>query len=253
MKLARVTAVGTALLGGAALTAVSLLGPVAQAAPIKQATIGLGQMSTLDPSVNGINVLLDEGTLFEGLYGFSPKYQLEPKVAQRYVVSDGGKVWTFFLRKNARWSNGQPVTANDFYYAWMRVASPADSTGLIWASVMSYVQNAYAYQAGQVKASQVGLKVINPYEIRLTLNAPYDILGSLALSGSMPLYPPDVQHHGTNWFLPKYFVGNGPYTVKSFVPNGEIQLARNPHYVGRGGQYNVGNLQQITILPAPCS
>lgn len=252
MKLARMTAVGMALIGGAALTSVSLFSPIAaQAASLRQATIGLGQMSTLDPSVNGVNVLLDEGTLFEGLYGFSPTYHIEKKIATGYTVTDGGKVWTFSLRKNARWSNGQPVTANDFYYAWMRIASPADSTGLIWASVMEYVKNAFAYQAGEVKANQVGLKVINPYKIQLTLAAPYDILPELAISGSMPLYPPDVENHGTQWFLPQYFVGNGPYKVKSFVANGEIQLVRNPYYVGASGEFNVGNLQQITIQPAP--
>lgn len=239
------------VLGGALLSGFLGGTPASDAATTTQYTIGMSPIATLDPAINNPNVLLDEGTVLEGLYGFGPQYQLEPKVASSYSVSDGGKVWTFYLRKNARWSNGAPVTANDFYYAWMRVASSQIPDGLIWASVMNYVENAWAYRAGQVPASKVGVKVINPYAIQVTLTNPYDILPMLALSGSMPLYQPDVQKHEGNWYLPQYFVGNGPYKVKSFVSNGEIQLVRNPYYVGHAGEVNVGNIQEINVIPAP--
>jgi len=206
-------------------------------------------ISTLDPSQWGAQIMIDQGTVMEGLYGYSPTGQIVPKIATGYSVSKNGLVWTFYLRHNARWSNGAPVTANDFYYSWMRTASPTATNDALWASVMTYVSNAWAYHAGSVPASAVGVKVVNPFEIQLTLSAPHDILGSMVISGSMPLYPPSVEAHPTNWYLPQYFVGDGPYVVKSFTPNGEITLARNPFYIGAPGEENVGNIQEMNLIP----
>lgn len=208
-------------------------------------------VATLDPSQWGAQILIDQGTVMEGLYGYSPTGKIVPKIATHYKISDGGRVWTFYLRHNAKWSNGQPVTAEDFYYSWMRTASPKNSSDALWASVMADVSNANSYHAGGVPASDVGVKVVNPYEIRLTLTSPHNILGTMVIAGSMPLYPPSVNAHPSNWFMPQYFVGDGPYIVKSFVPNGEITLVRNPDYVGAAGEKNVGNIKTINVIPAP--
>jgi ABC-type transport system substrate-binding protein len=102
-------------------------------------------ISTLDPSNWGAQILIDQGTVMEGLFGYSATGQIVPKIASSYTVSDGGRVWTFFLRHDAKWSNGQPVTAQDFYYSWLRTASPKNTNDAIWASVMQYVNNAYNY------------------------------------------------------------------------------------------------------------
>ncbi len=221
------------------------------AAAVRSVTVPLPAMSTLDPVANSPSILLDQGVILEGLYGYTLNNKLEGKMATGYTVSDGGKVWTFTLRKNARWSNGAPVTAQDFYYAWMRIASPKDSQGAVWQSVMTYVQGEYQYHAGTLPAKDVGVKVLSPYKIQLTLSAPHDILGILASAGSMPVYPPVVKAHPNSWWMPKYFVGNGPFKPKSFVVNGKISLVRNYKYVGRSGQHDVGNVQQINIIPAP--
>lgn len=223
----------------------------AHAASLNAVTVDLPPISTLDPSQNGVEILLDQGVILEGLYGYNQHNQLVPKIATGYKVSDGGLVWTFYLRHNAKWSNGQPVTAQDFYYSWMRLIAPTDSTGAIWQSAMTYVKNEFQYHEGQVKANQVGLKVINPYELQLTLTAPHNILGEMAIAGSMPLNPTDVNAHPGDWYMPQYFVGNGPYVVSSFTPNGNIVLNRNSNYVGNSSQYNVGNVQQIKVIPAP--
>lgn len=222
----------------------------AQSAP-SVVTVPNPPISTLDPSQWAGQILIDQGTVMEGLYGYSPTGKIVPKIATGYKVSDGGRVWTFFLRHDAKWSNGQPVTAQDFYYSWMRTASPKNTTSALWASVMSYVLNAWAYHSGAVPASKVGLKVINPYEIQLTLGAAHNIMGEMPITGSMPLYAPSVEAHPTNWYLPQYFVSDAPYTVKSFTPNGEITLVRNPDYVGAPGETNVGNVQEIDVIPAP--
>jgi oligopeptide transport system substrate-binding protein len=206
-------------------------------------------IQTLDPSDWAAQILIDQGTVMEGLYGYSPTGQIVPKIATHYTVSDGGLVWTFYLRNNAKWSNGQPVTAEDFYYSWMRTASPKNSSDAMWASVMNYVAESYAYHAGSAPASAVGVKVINPYEIQLKLSAPHNILGEMVISGSMPLYPPSVEAHPTNWYMPQYFVGDGPYVIKSFTPSGQITIVKNPDYVGAPGQTNVGNIQEMNLIP----
>ena len=205
-------------------------------------------IQTLDPSDWAAQIFVDQGTLMEGLYGYSPTGQIVPKIATSYKESDGGLVWTFFLRHNAKWSNGAPVTAEDFYYSWMRTASPKNSSDAMWASVMNYVAESYAYHAGSVPASAVGVKVVNPYEIQLRLSAPHNIMGEMPISGSMPLYPPSVEAHPTNWYLPKYFVGDGPYILKSFVPSGGMTIVRNPYYVGAPGEEDVGNIQEMNLI-----
>ncbi len=241
----------TVVMSSGLISAVMGVVPPAASAAVNAVTIPMPAMQSLDPTQWGGQILVDQGTILEGLVGYNTKNQLVPKIATHWSVSDGGRVWTFFLRHNAKWSNGQAVTANDFYYAWMRLASPQDSTGALWAGVMSNVLNAWAYHAGGVPASAVGLKVINPYELQLTLGAPHNILGELPLAGSMPVNEADVKAHPTNWYLPQYFVGDGPYVVKSFIPNGAISIVRNPKYVGAPGQVNFGNVQQINFIPAP--
>lgn len=244
---------GAVGLASAALLGVSLIGtatPVANAAN-KTVTLTWLGASSLDPVIWGGQILVDQGTVFEGLFGYNSKNQIVPKIASKWTVSDGGRVWTIWLHHTARWSNGRPVTAEDFYYAWMRMMAPSDKTGATWAGIGGDLENGYAYNAGAVPASAVGLKVVNPYELRLTLSGAMNIKGTLAISGSMPLYPPSVKAHPSTWWEPKYFVGDGSYVVHSFVINGELELTRNPDYVGHAGEVNVGNVQQIDLLPAP--
>ncbi len=211
---------------------------------------GLG-MSTFDPSQWGGQDLLDQGTVLEGLTGYNAQNQIIPVVAKRWTVADGGQVWTFYLHHHLKWSNGQPVTAEDFYYSWLRTASPANTTSAMWASIAGYLLNAGEYHNGALPAKDVGVKVINPYELRLTLAFPHNILGDLAIAGSMPLYPPVIHAHPKSWYLPQYFVGNGPLVPTSFVINGQITLARNRYYRAVPGQPPAGNLQTVTLIPTP--
>ncbi len=251
MKVKRLVSIGLALATTSAMGTMTLFNSGTAMAASKVVMIPEPATSSLDPAQWGPQQLLDAGALFEGLVGYNQKNRIEKKVAASWKVTDNNQVWTFYLRHNARWSNGQPVTAQDFYYAWMRLASPQDSTGALWSGAMGQVVNAWAYHGGAVKASQVGLKVINNYTLQMHLVAPLDILPFLTTSSSMPLYPPSVTGHPTNWYLPQYFVGNGPYVVSSFTINGEINLTRNKDYVGAPGEYNVGNVSEIKVIPTP--
>ncbi len=251
MKSRRVFSAAIALAMTGSMGLMTLVNPGTAMAASGIVTIPEPATSTLDPAQWGPQQLLDAGALFEGLVGYNQQGRIEKKVASGWKASDGDMVWTFYLRHNARWSNGQPVTAQDFYYAWMRLASPQDSTGALWSGAMGQVANAWAYHGGAVPASEVGLKVINNYTLQMHLVAPLDILPFLTTSSSMPLYPPSVTAHPTTWYLPQNFVGNGPYVVSSFTINGEIKMTRNKDYVGAPGEYNVGNVNQIDVIPTP--
>jgi len=253
VKFSRKQSLAATVVMGVGVIGAALFGTGAPAsyAASSVVTVSNPPMTSLDPTQWAGQILVDQGTVLEGLYGYNQQNQIVPKIATHYTVTNGGKTWTFFLRHDAKWSNGQPVTANDFYYSWMRLLSPSDSTGAIWASIVQFAANGWSYHFNGATKSQVGIKVINPYEIQITESAPHNLIGVSVLSGSMPLYAPSVNAHPSNWFMPQYFVGDGPYVVKSFVPNGAISFVRNPKYVGAKGEVNVGNVQQINLIPAP--
>ncbi|MCL6624975.1 MAG: peptide ABC transporter substrate-binding protein [Alicyclobacillus shizuokensis] len=217
-------------------------------------TVAVPPITSLDPTAWQAQILIDQGTVLEGLTGYDKNLKIVPKVADHWTVSKDGLTWTFYLRKDAKWSNGDPVTANDFYYAWMRMLDPKNTSAQLWASFVTSVKNATNYHTGSAKASDVGIRVINDYEIQIQLQTPnYGLPTQLALASAMPLNKKVVEKHPTNWYLPQYFVGNGPYVVSSFKPNSKIVLTRNKNYVGNKKVENVGNVQTINIVPAPSS
>lgn len=207
------------------------------------------KIPTLDPTQWQGQILVEQGTLLEGLYGYNQDNQIVPKIATGYKVSDDGLTWTFTLRKDAKWSNGDPVTANDFYNAYMYQLDPKNTTAQLWLSVLNFVKNSYAYHAGSVPADQVGLKVVDDYTLQITTTLPHAILGDMVLAGSMPINSKALKEHPTDWFQPENFVSNGPYMVKSFTPNGELVMVTNPNYAGAQGQLNHGNVETIHVLP----
>lgn len=207
------------------------------------------KIPTLDPTQWQGQILVMQGTLLEGLYGYNQDHEIVPKIATGYKTSEDGLTWTFTLRQDAKWSNGDPVTAHDFYNAYMYQLDPKNTTAQLWLSVLNYVKNSYAYHAGSVTKEEVGLKVVDDYTLEITTTLPHAILGSLVLAGAMPINSKALKEHPTDWFEPQNFVSNGPYTVKSFTPNGELVMVSNPNYVGAKGQLNRGNVETITVLP----
>ena len=208
------------------------------------------KMPTLDPTQWQGQILVEQGTLLEGLYGYNQNNEIVPKIATGYTVSDDKTTWTFTLRQDAKWSNGDPVTANDFYYSYMYQLDPKNTTAQLWLSVLNFVKNSYAYHAGSVTKEEVGLKVIDDYTLQITTTLPHAILGDLVLAGAMPMNPKVAEAHPSDWFAPENFVSNGPYMVKSFTPNGELVMVSNPQYVGVKDQLNHGNVETIHVLPS---
>ena len=147
---------------------------------------------TIDPLLNtaidGSNVIVNA---FECLMVLNDKNEAEPGTAESYEVSDDGLVYTFKLRENAKWSDGEPVTANDFYYAWMRGMDK--NTAAEYCYQFFYIKNAEKYYNGEVSADEVGLKVLDDYTLEVTLESPTayftQLLGLLVLKHILEMVP----------------------------------------------------------------
>jgi oligopeptide transport system substrate-binding protein len=200
---------------------------------------GLGyEITGLDPQLAaGIgegNVLAG---LFEGLVSEDP-HDLHPipGVAERWEVSPDGLVYRFFLRADARWSNGQPVTAQDFVDAWRRILTP--SLGSEIADLLHVLQGAEAFHRGLTKDfTQVGAVASSPRELRVTLDHPTaNFLAQLTHWAWSPVYLPaiaaegPVYERGNRWARPGHLVGNGPFVLKSWDSDRRIVVEKSPTY-----------------------
>jgi peptide/nickel transport system substrate-binding protein len=193
-------------------------------------------------------LLLAQGTIREGLYGYDDKLNVIPKVAESGTSTPDFKVWTYKLRKDKKWANGDPVTARDFYSAWMRFMGPELRDAPMWAGAWPYIHNAWAYKGGAVPAEEVGLKLIDDHTLEVTLNQPFpSFTNALVMAQHMPIHSKMLEERPNDWWQPQYGVFNGPFVVRDWVGGGETTLARNPNYVGE----RYGNVDTIYLKPFP--
>jgi len=185
---------------------------------------------TLDPAEAqdqyDINILYD---LFEGLTNVDQNDQIIPGIASSWEISHGGKVYTFHIRDNAKWSNGQPVTAQDFIYAWQRAVAKA--TASPYAYILSPIVNADAITAGKLPASSLGAKALDAHTLQVTLVRPVSyFLQSLTMPVMDPLYAPSIKQYGDSFTQPGHLVSNGAYYLSEWVKNGYLAEKKNPYY-----------------------
>jgi oligopeptide transport system substrate-binding protein len=200
---------------------------------------GIGsEVSDLDPQlVTGIAEHCVLSALFEGLVTEDPRdLHPVPGVAESWDVSPDGLVYTFHLRANAQWSNGDPVTAPDFVASFRRLLTPslaADNAGLFYV-----VLNAETFNKGRLTDfGQVGVAALDERTLRLTLAhpAPY-LLSLLAQMPGLPVPLTTIARHGpvdqrgNAWTRPGRFVGNGPFVLRTWRPNQVIVVVRSPTY-----------------------
>lgn len=238
----------TAALACIAASASSLLSPLAFAqretavqSALRTQTLHLGngaEPADLDPQ--GSTVFTDYLiliALFEGLTVIDEATsQALPGAAERWDISPDGLTYTFHLRKNGRWSNGDPVTAHDFVTSFQRILSPA--LGAEYAYMLYPVKNAEAFNTGKLTDfSQVGFRAIDPLTLEISLDRPTPYLLSLvAHQAWFPIHPPTILKHGkldqrgTRWTRPGNLVGNGAYTLKDWQPNARIVVEANDTY-----------------------
>ena len=153
-------------------------------------------------------------TLFEGLLVPDP-VTLEPipGVAESWELSPDGLTYTFHLRQNATWTNGDPVTAHDFVYAWTRVLHP--DTAARYADLFYVIRNARAYKAGDITdPMQVGIHADDDWTLRVELAAPTPYFAQLVtFYPFLPVHPATVEEHGDRWTRSEFIVTNGAYRL----------------------------------------
>jgi oligopeptide transport system substrate-binding protein len=193
---------------------------------------------SLDPQVlNAYTDMRVAMTLFEGLTVLDDATARPlPGAAERWEISADGLVYTFHLRANGKWSNGEPVTAGDFVYSFHRILSPALAS--VYAYMLWPIKNAEAFNTGKLKDfSAVGVAAPDPRTLRITLERPTAYLLALAAHSTwFPVPRGTVEKFGkmetrdTLWIRPGNLVGNGPFVLTEWKPNARITVAKNPHY-----------------------
>jgi oligopeptide transport system substrate-binding protein len=190
-----------------------------------------GEPESIDPhKTEGIPEFHVQQDLFEGLTTFSADGRPAPGAAARWDVSADGKLYVFHLRPGLVWSNGEPLTSADFLYSLRRAVAP--STASPYAGMLSPIVNAEAISSGREKdLSKLGVEAPDPLTVRIALThaAPY-FTQLLAVQIGMPVPRKIVEQYGAKWTQPEHIVGNGPFLLKEWVPQGQIALERNPRF-----------------------
>jgi oligopeptide transport system substrate-binding protein len=200
---------------------------------------------TLDPSLNeDVAAYSIADDLFEGLVRLDAAGNVVPGVASGWTASDAGLTWRFQLRPDARWSNGDPVQARDFVYAWRRIMDPA--TGSANRAQLLPIAGAEDIQAGRLPPSALGVRALDDHTLEVKLDSPTPyFLYLLTLCWFMPLHEPTIAQHGAAWTEPAHIVGNGAFVLQSRTASGPITLARNARYWDAGAV----KLKAVTYHP----
>ena len=178
--------------------------------------------------------------LFEGLAQYDPKDSTPvPAVAERWEHSTDGLTWTFHLRRNAKWSNGDPVTAHDFVFAYRRMLTP--SLAAEYASMLYVLKNAQPLNGGKLAdVTQLGARAADDHTLVLTTEYPVPYLPSMVCHAAWyPLHRPTLEKYagltqrGSAWTRPGNHVGNGYFVLSEWKPHQFIRVTKNPHYWDR--------------------
>ncbi|MFL0593128.1 peptide ABC transporter substrate-binding protein [Staphylococcus caprae] len=168
---------------------------------------------------------------FEGLYSINKKDKAEPAIAKSFPKkSNGGKTLTINLRKNAKWSNGDSVTAQDFVFAWRKVVDP--KTASEFAYIMSDIKNADAINSGEKPVKDLGIKALGKYKLQIDLERPVPYINELlALNTFNPQDEKIAQKYGEQYgTTADKAVYNGPFKVTNWQVEDKIQMVKNDKY-----------------------
>jgi len=168
--------------------------------------------------------------LFEGLTTRNAKGDIIPGMAESWERSPDGLTYTFHIRPDAKWSNGEPLTAYDFLNSWERVLNPA--TASEYSYQLYYLVNGEAYGTGKIKDfSQVGVKAPDAHTLVVTLAHPTAYFLELTSFQTLsPVHMETVKKYGDNWTKPEHIVSNGPYVLKEWRLKDYILVEANPYY-----------------------
>ena len=204
------------------------------------------EVQSLDPhKIEGVPESNVSRDLFEGLLISDVDGHPSAGVAEKWENKDF-KVWTFHLRKDAKWSDGSPVTAQDFVYSWQRLADP--KTASPYASYLQYghIANIDDIIEGKKPITDLGVKAIDDNTFEVTLSEPVPYFYKLLVHPSVsPVPKAAIEKFGEKWTQPANIVTNGAYKLKNWVVNERIVLERNTNYWDNAKTV----INQVTYLP----
>ncbi|MGE7272156.1 peptide ABC transporter substrate-binding protein [Brevibacillus panacihumi] len=184
---------------------------------------------TADPGLaDDSTSILVVSSLFDGLTRKGEDDKIHNAVAEKIDISEDGLQYTFHLR-DSKWSNGDPVTAHDFEFAWKRALDPVFASN--YAYHFYYLKNGEAYNSGKAKAEDVGVKVIDDKTLEVQLENPAPFF--LELTAFATYYPvhKKTAMENPNWAMEaNTHIGNGPYNLKKWEHKSAIQFVKNDHY-----------------------
>jgi oligopeptide transport system substrate-binding protein len=189
---------------------------------------------TLDPQLNstvGGSVILSN--TFEGLVTFDKDLKPVPGVAESWTISDDGLVWTFKLREDAKWSDGKPVTSEDFVYAWRRAVDP--KVPCDYSYMFDLFENGTAAYTSEVPPKELGVRAIDEKTLEVTLKAAASYM--VEVFGFPTLFPVRkdiIEQDPEGWaFNPELAISNGPFKLSSYTQNDVLTVVPNEHYWDR--------------------
>ncbi|MBI2433041.1 MAG: peptide ABC transporter substrate-binding protein [Candidatus Hydrogenedentes bacterium] len=206
-------------------------------ASVLRVNIG-AEVQDLDPHVTtGVPEHRVLSALFEGLTDIDmASMEPVPGAAESWTISEDGLVYAFKIRENAKWSNGEPLTAGDFVYSWQRMLTPA--LGAEYATFLYLLKNGEEYNKGQLTdSSQVGVKALDDHTLEVTLAHPASFF--LSVHNHQAWYPVhratiekfgSAEERGNRWTRAGNHVGNGPFLLEEWRPNEFIRVRKNPNY-----------------------
>lgn len=204
------------------------------------------EVASLDPhKTEGVPESMVIRDLLEGLVNQDADGNTIPGVAESWETSDN-KTFTFHLRADAKWSNGDPVTAEDFVYSLQRAVDPATASPYSWYLEMTTMENAADIIAAKKDKSTLGVKAIDATTLEITLEqaVPY-FIQMMGHTTVKPVHKATVEKFGDQWTKPENFVGNGAYVPDTWVINERLVLKRSPNYWDNAKTV----IDQVTYLP----
>lgn len=180
--------------------------------------------------------------LFEGLMRMDPKTaEPIPGIAERWQISEDGKTYQFFLRSNALWSTGEPITAEDVVYSWRRVVDPA--TAADYAGQLYYVKNGEAINTRKIKdLTQLGVRAVTPHHLVVELENPTAFFLDLCTFRTLSVVPrKTIEAYGDRWLMARPLPTSGCYTLESWRVNDKVRLRKNPRH------WDAANIQNEII------
>ena len=185
---------------------------------------------SIDPhkarSTQAAEVLRDIG---EGLISYSATGTLVGGAAESWTISEDGLTYTFRIRDNARWSNGDPVTADDFVFSLRRLVDPA--TAAFYGQAVAAIANVDRIITGDAAPSELGVAAADGNTLVMTLQQPTPYLLSLLTHPStFPVHAGSIAIHGNEFTRPENLLSNGPYLLEAWEPSSVLRLRRNEQY-----------------------